>query len=165
MPEKTIIMGRNWQAEAPTQNLAEPGCFGVVTNTRFVRCYWPSLDEPVALFADGSGGIEVQGPPTPRNVVFPPDTVFLPIAVNDAQLGQRAKWRETDVPTKGDCFFFRRTARQTVMEEVEVEEEVLTSGGQMVVAKFKRTDPVEREMEICDDLTPEEARAHADRLL
>jgi hypothetical protein len=67
---------------------AKPGGLGIVTNTRYVRCFWPRLDRPTALFAAGSSGIEVQGPPTPRNVVFPPDTVFLN-------------------GTRGDCFFLR----------------------------------------------------------
>lgn len=48
---------------------------GVVTNTRFVRCYWPKLDRPTRLFAEGSRGIEVLG--SARNVWFPDDTVWL----------------------------------------------------------------------------------------
>lgn len=53
------------------------GSLGVVTDTRYVCCYWPKLDRPTALFAAGSRGLEVMGRPTPRNVVFPGDTVFL----------------------------------------------------------------------------------------
>jgi hypothetical protein len=64
------------------------GSMGVVKDTRYVRCFWPRLDQPTALFAEGSSGIEVEGPPTPRNVIFPPDTVFL---------GN----------TYGNCFFLR----------------------------------------------------------
>lgn len=50
---------------------------GVVTNTRFVRCFWPQFDLPTKLFAEGSSGLVVIGPPTPRNIVFPADTEFL----------------------------------------------------------------------------------------
>lgn len=62
---------------ARLQRFATAGALGVVTDTRYVHCFWPHLDRPVALFAAGSSGIEVMGPPTPRNVVFPADTVFL----------------------------------------------------------------------------------------
>ena len=64
------------------------GSMGVVTDTIYRRCFWPRLTKPCAIFAEGSSGIQVEGPPTPRNVVFPDDTVFI---------GN----------TKGDCFFFR----------------------------------------------------------
>jgi hypothetical protein len=60
-----------------------PGSAGIVTDTHFIRCYWPRLTEPTKIFAEGSSGILVQGPPTPRNVVFPEDTVF-PEVVADA---------------------------------------------------------------------------------
>ena len=80
------------------------GSMGVVKNTRYVRCHWPRLNQPTALFADGSSGIEVQGPPTPRNVVFPDDTVFLPVVVNDGTI-HTPLWRITDITTKSDCFF------------------------------------------------------------
>lgn len=76
-----VIIGTN------LTTFTKPGSMGVVNDTRYVRCYWPSLDNPVALFAEGSSGIEVQGPPTPRNVVFPEGTVFLPILVN------RSDWK------------------------------------------------------------------------
>lgn len=58
------------------QSFVKPASMGVVNDTYYRRCYWPSLDRPTPLFADGSKGIIVEGPPTPRNVVFPPDTVF-----------------------------------------------------------------------------------------
>lgn len=64
------------------------GSMGVVRDVHYVRCYWPKLDEPTALFADGSGGLIVTGPPTPRNVLFPDDTVFT-------------------AGTRGDCYFVR----------------------------------------------------------
>lgn len=53
-----------------------PGKAGVVTDTHFIRCFWPHLTEPTRIFAEGSSGLIVQGPPTPRNVIFPDDTVF-----------------------------------------------------------------------------------------
>lgn len=61
-----------------------PGKAGVVTDTHFIRCFWPRLTEPTRIFAPGSSGLIVQGPPTPRNVVFPDDTVF-PDIVTDAE--------------------------------------------------------------------------------
>jgi hypothetical protein len=60
-----------------------PGSAGVVTDTHFIRCFWPRLTEPTRIFAEGSSGLVVQGPPTPRNVIFPDDTVF-PEVVADA---------------------------------------------------------------------------------
>lgn len=51
------------------------GPLGVVTDTRFIRCYWPELNKPTRLFAEGSKGIEVLG--SARNVWFPDDTVWL----------------------------------------------------------------------------------------
>lgn len=66
---KTIIAARLY-------DFVKPGSMGIVHDTRFIRCFWPRLDYPVAIFAEGSSGIQVQGPPTPRNIVFPKDTVF-----------------------------------------------------------------------------------------
>lgn len=63
------------------------GPLGVVTDTRFVRCYWPKLDQPTRLFAEGSKGIEVLG--SARNVWFPDDTKWLdyyPDALYPAEL-------------------------------------------------------------------------------
>ena len=75
------------------QRFDRPGSMGVVNDVRYIRCFWPRLDQPTALFADGSSGIVVQGPPTPRNVVFPADTVFatyLPDAIYPAELAVMA---------------------------------------------------------------------------
>ncbi len=58
------------------QGYGAPGAMGVVNDARFINCYWPKLDRPTRIFADGSSGIEVMGR-TPRNVWFPDDTVFL----------------------------------------------------------------------------------------
>jgi hypothetical protein len=76
----------------------EPASMGVVKDTRYIRCHWPKLDQPTALFAEGSSGIEVEGPPTPRNVVFPPDTVFLN-------------------GTRGDCAFIRHKELISAIEQ------------------------------------------------
>ena len=80
------------------QTFDQPGSMGVVTDTRYVRCFWPKLDRPTPLFAAGSSGIEVEGPPTPRNVVFPPDTKFLDRKPADGG---------ASLPTRRDCFFLR----------------------------------------------------------
>lgn len=71
---------------ARLQRFNTRGSMGVVTNTRYIRCFWPVPSRPTRLFAEGSSGIEVEGPPTPRNIIFPPGTVFLN-------------------GTRGDCFF------------------------------------------------------------
>lgn len=62
---------------ARLQGFTTPGSMGVVKDIRFVNCFWPKLDQPTRIFADGSSGIEVLGT-TPRNVWFPDDVVFLP---------------------------------------------------------------------------------------
>ena len=98
------ILFKPWTALEPV-----PGALGVVTDTRYVRCFWPALDQPTALFADGSSGIEVEGPPTPRNVVFPPGTKFLN-------------------GTRGDCCFLRRKVVKSVPVEREVKASVLVDG-------------------------------------
>lgn len=59
------------------QNFTEPESMGVVTDTTYVRCFWPVSAEPLEIFAPGSSGIIVEGPPTPRNILFPDDTVFV----------------------------------------------------------------------------------------
>lgn len=74
------------------------GSMGVVKDTRYIRCFWPVLDQPVALFAEGSSGIEVEAPPTPRNVLFPPGTVFLNGTRDDAFYQVINPNAEEDVP-------------------------------------------------------------------
>ena len=59
------------------QAFTEAGSMGVVNDTLFVNCYWPKLDRPTRIFAEGSSGIRVLGT-TPRNVWFPDDVVFEP---------------------------------------------------------------------------------------
>ncbi len=112
------------------------GKAGVVKDTIFVRCFWPRLDEPAMIFAAGSSGLKVLGPPTPRNVVFPEGTQFLmgcstakaraeaavrelghkgPIINLPPKLAE-AYWAEYEkclkakpgtIPTRHDCFFLR----------------------------------------------------------
>src|SRR3990167_6991626 len=77
------------------QKFDRPSSMDVVTDTRYIRCFWPKLDAPTALFALGSSGIEVIGPPTPRNVLFPADTVFPEVYLDAASAAERAvrtKW-------------------------------------------------------------------------
>lgn len=57
------VIGQNFR------NFTAPDSMGVVTDTRYVFCYWPALEKPVSLFADGSSGIHVLG--SSRNIVFP----------------------------------------------------------------------------------------------
>lgn len=52
----------------------DPGSLEAV-DTYFIHCFWPRLERPTAIFTPESRGILVMGPPTPRNVVFPRDTV------------------------------------------------------------------------------------------
>ena len=80
---------------ARLQKFSAPQSMGVVTDTRYVRCFWPALDRPTRLFAPGSSGIEVIG--SSRNVVFPAGTVHLdyyPDAFYPAEQALRAYWAE-----------------------------------------------------------------------
>lgn len=88
---------------ARLQIFIAPGSMGVVKNTKYTRCFWARLDEPTELFALGSSGLVIEGPPTPRNVIFPPDTVF----ANN---------------TRPDCHFFREkdAAGQEYVAELSV---------------------------------------------
>ena len=164
MTDKQVIEGLNFHFEYPGVDFHQAGRVGVVKNVRFVRCFWPSLDRPVALFANGSGGIEVMGPPTPRNVVFPPDTVFLPQEADDGPVGNPGnrqmrgrKWRTTDIMTKSDCYFLREKRMQEVVENVEVQEEHEIEGKRMLV-KVLRPKVEIREADIITHLSVEEAR-------
>lgn len=58
------------------QGFSALGSAGVVKDTLFVNCYWPKLDRPTRIFAEGSSGIKVLGT-TPRNVWFPDDVEFM----------------------------------------------------------------------------------------
>ena len=94
----------DWSVEAPeafaeiaalrqaVRTFNHTDCMGVVTDATFIFCYWPKADTPVALMAPGSSGIRVMGN-TPRNIVFPAGTVFLPYkpdALYPAELAVKA---------------------------------------------------------------------------
>ena len=65
---------------------------GVVTDTLFVNCYWPKLDRPTRIFADGSKGLKVMGT-TPRNVWFPDDVEFMPYYPDALYPAERAVFK------------------------------------------------------------------------
>lgn len=72
-----------------------PDSMGVVTDVRYHRCLWPDLALPTSIFAIGSAGIVVDGPNTPRNVIFPADTQFpdyLPDALYPPELALAAAY-------------------------------------------------------------------------
>ena len=74
------------------QGMDKPGAMGVIADTLFINCYWPKLDRPTRIFADGSSGIRVMGT-TPRNVWFPDGTIFdsyFPDALYPAELAVKA---------------------------------------------------------------------------
>ena len=88
---ETVIQGKrlySWKTD---------GSAGVVTDTLYRRCFWPPTEVPIAPFAAGSARIRVEGPPTPRNIIFPDDTQF----ING---------------TRGDCFFTSTTTIKSVTE-------------------------------------------------
>jgi hypothetical protein len=94
---------------ARLQRFNTPGSLGVVKDTRYIRCFWPLLDVPFSPFAQGSSGIVVEGPPTPRNILFPPDTVFLN-------------------GTRGDCFFEAQAVEDDVPKNIRMREVVNIRG-------------------------------------
>jgi len=134
-------------------SFTEPGSLGVVVNVTYRQCYWPALDEPVALFAEGSSGIQVQGPPTPRNVIFPEDTVFLPLLSSDG--------RELEFLTRSDCFYKRTKEVQEVIEDVLVEREIEVEDG--IIHKVEYVKPVvlNKEVEVTRELSVKAAKKHA----
>ena len=139
---------------ANLHEFVEPGSMGIVTETRYIKCYWPKLDEPTELFADGSGGLEIQGPPTPRNVIFPPDTKFLNVLSRDGRL--------TDIPTKSDCFFVRRMVTMDVEESEIVQKRVEVEPGMFRDVEYSKDKIKSKQVEILDtDIT---APARAEKL-
>lgn len=126
---KTVITGARFQS------CVEEGCMGVVTDTVYIRCFWPVLDAPLALFADGSAGIEVEGPPTPRNIIFPPGTVFLN-------------------GTRGDVFFTAETVSKSVPVEKEFQAEVEVDGSTRTVTYKKTVSEIRPVREITEIAAP-----------
>lgn len=150
-----VITGAN------LRSFTTPGSMGVVTDTRYVRCIWPALDAPVSLFAEGSSGIEVQGPPTPRNVVFPVGTSFLPILVAQGPITQLT-YRESAVPTNGACFFVRERKVQDVTENVETKAQLEVEPGLTREVTYTKPTTVQKEVESDTILTVQAARDLAD---
>lgn len=107
---------------ARLQRFNTPGALGVVTDTRYIGCKWPVMDAPFSPFADGSEGIHVDGPPTPRNIIFPPGTTFGP----RAGVPKYFSVTREDQPV---------TRMETVRESIEVR-------GRTVEVEFK--EPIER---------------------
>jgi hypothetical protein len=149
---KTVVTGVN------LRHITERGGLGVVNDTRYVRCYWPVFDQPTELFAAGSSGIEVQGPPSPRNIVFPIGTVFLPVVVNDAPLNEPPRWRETDVMTKADCFFLRGVEVQQVDEKEVATKSVEVEPGITVEVSYEKPVRRQRDVEVITHVNVDTAR-------
>jgi hypothetical protein len=114
-----------------------PGSLGVVKDTRYIRCFWPLNDLPFNPFAEGSEGIEVQGPPTPRNILFPPGTRFLN-------------------GTRGDCLFEVTRPTEAVIRSVEVKETVSVRGKD-VEATFREPQEVQEVVRRVREISQEEA--------
>ena len=88
---ETVITGKRFY------NWKKAGDAGVVKDTLYRRCFFPVPEESFSPFAAGSVRIRVEGPPTPRNIIFPDDTQF----ING---------------TRGDCFFTSTTTIKGVAE-------------------------------------------------
>ena len=144
MSEKTIIEGMNFF------RALKPESMGVVNDVRFVKCFWPKLDMPTPLFADGSSGIEVQGPPTPRNVIFPPDTVFLEHLSADNRVLAL-------VHTSGDTFFSSEQVLRDVEEQVEATKTLEVEPGVMQEVRYMKTITVQKMVEDRHPLDGEQA--------
>lgn len=144
----------------------KPESLGIVRDTHFVRCYWPRLDMPTPLFADGSSGLMVSGPPIPRNIIFPPGTIFGPFLVNDAKLTETPRWRQTSVPTRADCYYSREIKKGVVIELVEVTRTLEVKKGVFAEAKFMEEQVVNKDIEIVHELDLEQAAqvANIDRI-
>lgn len=120
------------------QKFNTPGSLGVVKDTRYIRCFWPLLDLPFSPFAEGSTGIEVEGPPTPRNILFPPGTVFLN-------------------GTQGDCFFEVTREEDIVTRTVTVTEKV-TVRGKEVDASFRELQDSIEVVRKVREMSPDEVK-------
>lgn len=138
------------------------GSMGLVNNVAYISCLWPRLDMPTALFSDGSDGIYVQGPPTPRNVLFPADTVALPARANRAGYGELPRYEDLDCPTRLDVFFIRDFKAQTVIEEVERTKTLEVEPG--VFAEVKYMGQVESEQVLKSYVVENIKRADAEQV-
>jgi hypothetical protein len=116
---------------ARLQSFSKPGSMGVVKDTTFIRCYWPFLMQPTALFAPGSSGLQVMGSPTPRNVVFPPDTVFLDFYPDALYPAEQAVWAA-----------FPARSPRAVVEFSDAEAQVYLAAYDKAVASFPPTHSI-----------------------
>lgn len=125
---------------ARLQKFSTPGSLGVVKDTRYIRCFWHGSDTPFSPFAEGSSGIEVEGPPTPRNILFPPGTKFLN-------------------GTRGDCFFAVTYEDQQVERPTgpEIKETVRIRGKDHVVT-YREKEMVTERVARVREMTEAEAR-------
>lgn len=123
---------------AKLQRFNTPGSLGVVKDTRFLGCFWPVMDAPFSPFAEGSEGIHVDGPPTPRNIIFPPGTTF----------GPRA----------GTPKYFRVTHENQDVTKMVPVRETITVRGQQVEAEFKEQRTVNERVRIVTEISEQEAR-------
>lgn len=80
--------------QASYTDKSEPGSMGVCKDTFYDMCLWPRPDLPTKLFAEGSSGLYVNGPPTPRNILFPDDTIFVGNTCGDCFYSIKAGARE-----------------------------------------------------------------------
>lgn len=144
------------------RKFTEPGSMGVVNDVRYIRCIWPFLDEPVALFAEGSSGIEVQAPPTPKNVVFPEDTVPLGYMVDDGNVREGRRWRTTDIPTNLEAFSTKQKVTRGIGEMREFTKTVEVEPGIFAEAKYEKAEIVQKQVDDFTIMTPKQARAYAE---
>jgi hypothetical protein len=149
--KKLIVLGENFT------EYTEPESMGLVNDVRYVKCYWPRFDSPTVLFADGSSGIEVCGPPTPRNIVFPPDTVFGPIVVDDARVGESPRLRESYILTRADCFYSSEVRTQDVVEMQQATKVVEIESGLTTEVAYQRPVVVRKDAEVTYELDLEQA--------
>jgi hypothetical protein len=127
-PKKTITGAR-------LQGCRAEGCMGTVKDTVYIKCFWPVLDAPMKLFAEGSTGIEVEGPPTPRNIIFPAGTVFLN-------------------GTRSDVFFTAAVVNKPVPVEKEFQDSVFVDGSTRTVTYKKTVNENKDVREITEIATP-----------
>lgn len=123
---------------ARLQKFNTPGSLGVVTDTRYIGCKWPVMDAPFSPFAEGSSGIYVDGPPTPRNINFPVGTVYGPRA------GQPK-------------YFLATYEDRQVPKSIEVTE-TITVRGQVRQVTYRETQNVTERVKVVQEITEEEAR-------
>lgn len=151
----------------------KPRGMGKVYDIVYIKCKWPNFDKPTWLFSEDSGRIQVQGPPTARNILFPDDTVFLGVLVDDSPVdiqksakgemfvANERKYRCSESITANPLYIRTKGIKQ-VMQEVEVTKELEVSLGVFKLATFKQNNLVPMECDIVEELTREQAKAIAE---